>query len=181
MTTSMTKKPVRTAAPPTSEDMAIAVIGMSCRLPQAPDLEAFWRLLSEGSSAVGTVPADRWDGSRVAPAARHGAFLDRIDEFDPGFFGVSPREAAAVDPRQRLMLELSWEALEDAALLPSGLAGSRTGVFVGSIWDDFTTVVYRAGAEGFTPHTLAGIHRGVIANRVSYFLGLRGPSLAIDA
>src|SRR5438445_1247258 len=79
------------------------------------------------------------------------------------------------------MLDLSWEALEDAALLPSGLAGSRTGVFVGSIWDDFTTVVYRAGAEGFTPHTLAGIHRGVIANRVSYFLGLRGPSLAIDA
>jgi acyl transferase domain-containing protein/NADPH:quinone reductase-like Zn-dependent oxidoreductase len=177
----MSKKLVRSVPPSPAPETMIAVVGMSCRLPMAADPEAFWRLLSEGASAVGQVPADRWNARTVPPAARHGAFLDRVDAFDAGFFGISPREAVAMDPRQRLVLELSWEALEDAAIVPAALDGSRTGVFVGSIWDDYASVVYKSGSDGYTQHTLTGINRGLIANRVSYTLGLRGPSLAVDA
>src|SRR2546421_292819 len=113
----------------------IALIGLSCRLPQGPDAAAYWRLLRDGVNAVGAVPPDRWVGSLLSH--RFGGFLDTIEEFDAGFFGISPREATAMDPRQRLMLELSWEALEDARIVPAGLRGRRTGVFVGAMWDDY--------------------------------------------
>src|SRR3569833_888559 len=85
-----------------------------------------------------------------------------------------------MDPQQRLMLELSWEALEDARTVPADLRGTRTGVFAGAIWDDYATLTYRHGAEAITPHTMTGVHRGILANRVSYALGLRGPSVAVD-
>ncbi|PKT67605.1 hypothetical protein CW362_39520, partial [Streptomyces populi] len=163
--------------------MPIAVVGMACRLPAAPDPAAFWRLLSEGVDAVGEAPADRWpdEAGTLTGAARYGAYLDRIDTFDPGFFGISPHEARAMDPQQRLMLELSWEALEDAAIVPASLGGSGTGVFVGAIWDDYRSVVTRAGTASFNQHTMTGMGRGLIANRVSYTLGLRGPSMTVDA
>ncbi|NUP52997.1 MAG: hypothetical protein HOW97_37585, partial [Catenulispora sp.] len=168
---------------------AVAVIGASCRLPQAPDPEAFWELLRTGRSVVGQVPADRWDPAALdgadvpealAAAARHGAYLDRVDEFDPDFFGVSPREAASMDPQQRLMLELSWEALENAGIVPDTLRGSRTGVFVGVIEDDYAKLLHSGGPGALTQHTFTGLKRGVIANRVSYTLGLHGPSLTVD-
>ncbi|MQY09725.1 hypothetical protein ACRB68_78540 [Actinomadura sp. RB68] len=164
----------------------IAVIGMSCRLPQAPDPAAFWRLLRAGTSAITEVPADRWDpGSFASPAdraaTRYGGFLDRVDGFDPAFFGISPREAALMDPQQRLVAELSWEALEDAGIVPGTLAGSRTGVFLGAISSDYATLLHRGGPDAVTQHTLAGTHRGIIANRVSYQLGLHGPSMTVDA
>ena len=156
---------------------ATAVIGSSCRLPGAADTDAFWRLLDGGASAVGTFPPGRFaEGEQARP----GGFLDQVDRFDPEFFGISPAEAAAADPQQRLVLELAWEALEDAGVLPRSLAGRRAGVFVGSIASDYATLVHQA-PDAVTRHTLTGLNRGVIANRVSYALDLRGPSLSVDS
>ncbi|WP_405914935.1 type I polyketide synthase [Streptomyces sp. NBC_00728] len=168
----------------------IAVIGLACRLPGAAGPADFWRLLSEGADAVTDVPPDRWDAVAAGDAdpsapgrtdIRRGGFLDRIGHFDAGFFGVSPKEAAAMDPQQRLVLELAWEALEDAHVRAGTLRSTRTGVFVGAIWDDYATLHHRSGLTAISPHTVTGLHRSIIANRVSYFLGLNGPSLTVDS
>ncbi|MEV6926610.1 type I polyketide synthase [Dactylosporangium sp. NPDC051485] len=148
----------------------IAIIGMSCRLPGAPDPDAFWTLLREGASGLQTGP----DGTR-------GGRLTGAADFDAAFFGISPREAASMDPQQRLVLELAWEALEDAGADPSTLRGSRTAVLVGALRDDYAHLAYQHGAEAITQHSMTGLSRGVIANRVSYFLDLRGPSATVDA
>lgn len=160
----------------------VAVIGLSCRLPQAPDPESFWQLLREGRDAITQAPADRWPEARTG--YRRAGFLDSVDEFDAAFFGISPREATAMDPHQRLMLELSWQALEDAGIAPERLSaedgGHRTGVFTGVITDDYAALTTQLGPAAVTPHTMTGLHRSIIANRVSYALGLRGPSLTVD-
>ncbi|RKS68199.1 tylactone synthase/type I polyketide synthase PikAI [Actinomadura pelletieri DSM 43383] len=177
----------RVAGTANSADESVAIIGMSCRLPRSPDPAAFWRLLCEGRDAISETPGDRWDvpgrepGSVPPPGARYAGLLDHVDRFDPGFFGISPREAVEMDPQQRLALELGWEALEDAAIVPGTLASSRTGVFVGAIADDYAILLSRRGGGTATPHTLPGTNRGVIANRLSYVLGLHGPSLSVDA
>ncbi|MFF5452215.1 type I polyketide synthase [Streptomyces sp. NPDC012950] len=178
----MTEKPAtRTAADTDTErDEPIAVVGMSCRLPGADGPAAFWELLSGGVSAIGDVPGDRWAEGAPSALAR-GGFLDAVADFDAAFFGISPREAAAMDPQQRLVLELAWEALEDAGIVPGSLRGSRTSVFVGTLRDDYTNLLYQYGAEAVTQHTMTGVNRGVIANRVSYLLGLHGPSLTVDS
>ncbi len=153
----------------------IAVVGMSCRLPGAPSPAWLRRLLAEGREAVGDVPPGRWtDGDRSG----RGGFVSDVDGFDAPFFGVSPREAAAMDPQQRLVLELAWEACEDARIAPGTLRGSGTAVVVGAINGDYALLHDRLGAG---PHTLTGTHRSLIANRVSYVLGLRGPSLTVDS
>ncbi|GAA4016770.1 type I polyketide synthase [Allokutzneria multivorans] len=146
----------------------IAVIGIACRLPEAGDPGAFWGLLRSGTDAISETEQGR--------AGR----LAEVDGFDPTFFGIAPREAAAMDPQQRLALELSWEALEDAGLPADSLTGQRAGVFVGAIGDDYATLLHRAGAD-VGQHTLTGLNRGMIANRVSYLLGLRGPSMVVDS
>ncbi|MFI5984710.1 type I polyketide synthase [Streptomyces sp. NPDC051555] len=151
---------------------AVAVVGVGCRFPQADGPDAFWRLLHGGGDAI----TDRRGGR----GPERGGFLDHVDAFDPEFFGISQREAAAVDPQQRLALELAWEALEDARILPGDLAGSRTGVFLGAMADDFATLSHRLGPDAVGGYTLTGLHRGVIANRISYTLGLNGPSLVVD-
>ncbi|WP_435862589.1 type I polyketide synthase, partial [Streptomyces spectabilis] len=158
---------------------------MSCRLPQAPNPAAFWRLLRDGQNAVTQTPDLRRKTTRERAGleqatAGYGAFLDDIASFDPAFFGLSPREAITMDPQQRLMLELSWEALEDAGIVPATLQDTQTGVFVGSIWDDYATLLHKHGHEAITQHTMSGLHRSIIANRVSYTLGLHGPSLTVD-
>jgi polyketide synthase 12 len=172
-----------------ARDEAIAIVGLSCRLPGAGDPAVFWNLLRSGASAIGRTPPGRWDSGPppdADPACPEGAgagwggFLDRVEEFDAAFFGIPPRVAAAMDPQQRLMLELGWEALEDAGIVPGRLRGSRTGVFVAVIWDDYAALVHRAGPAAVTAHTLTGLHRSIIANRLSHTLGLRGPSLAVD-
>ncbi|MEU9857946.1 SDR family NAD(P)-dependent oxidoreductase [Streptomyces sp. NPDC047974] len=159
------------------------MVGISCRLPDAADPGAFWTLLRDGSSAITEAPEGRLEHSTPAAqdGVRRGGFLDRVEDFDAAFFGVSPREAAAMDPQQRIVLELAWEALEDAGVVPATLRGSRTAVFVGTLRDDYAGLVYRYGDQAVTQHTMAGVNRGVIANRVSYFLGLQGPSLTVDA
>ncbi|MCX5230779.1 type I polyketide synthase [Streptomyces sp. NBC_00233] len=158
----------------------IAVVGVSCRLPGAATPEEFWRLLTEGRSAVGQVPAGRWQEEPTEEAARRGAFLDEVDRFDAGFFGVSPREARTMDPQQRLTLELCWEALEDAGIVPETLRGRPAGVFVGAIADDYARLLHRQGMATIGAHSFTGLHRSLIANRVSYRLGLNGPSLTVD-
>ncbi len=161
----------------------IALIGLSCRFPKSSDPTEFWRLLQDGIDAITDIPEERVNLSGAGPSAStvQGGFLDRVDGFDPGFFGISPREAAAMDPQQRLTLELAWEALEDARLIPERLRGGKAGVFVGAIADDYATLQRRHGVHAITQHTMTGLRRGIIANRVSYVLGLQGPSVTIDA
>ncbi|MFF2806707.1 acyltransferase domain-containing protein [Streptomyces sp. NPDC058000] len=173
-----------TAAPSTDRRVAshepIAIVGIGCRFPGGPDPSAFWQLLTEGRDAVGPVPAARRELLR--DTARWGGFIDDIDQFDPLFFGISPREAVQMDPQQRLVLELAWEALEDAGVAPLSLVGSDTGVFMASCWGDYAALAHYRGPDSqITPHTATGMHDGIIANRVSYILGLQGPSMAIDA
>ncbi|MFE9606885.1 beta-ketoacyl synthase N-terminal-like domain-containing protein, partial [Streptomyces hokutonensis] len=169
---------------------AVAIVGLSCRFPGAPDPEQYWQLLANGEHAIRDVPEDRWDGAEfydpdpAAPGrtnARQAGFLDRVDAFDARFFGISPREAASMDPQQRLMLELAWEALENAGTLPDRIRDTRTGVFIGAMLDDYSTLLQRSGTAAIGPYTSTGLHRSIIANRLSYFLGLRGPSLAVDS
>jgi mycoketide-CoA synthase len=162
-----------------SRSEPVAVVGFACRLPQAPNPAAFWRLLSDGLDAVGEVPAGRWN-PELLPDYRRGGFLDDVESFDTAFFGISPKEATVMDPRQRLMLELSWEALEHARIIPDRLRNSRTSIFVGATGDDYATLLTQRGPTAIDHHSLTGLSRGIIANRVSYRLGLRGPSAAID-
>ncbi|WP_406144450.1 SDR family NAD(P)-dependent oxidoreductase [Streptomyces sp. NBC_01012] len=171
---------------PDLSQAAIAVIGYSCRLPAAPDPDAFWRLLLDGRHAITEAPADRWTTAQLdaaatphAGSARWGGFIEHPDAFDAAFFGVSPREAAAMDPQQRLALELSWEAVEHAGLRPAALSGTRAGVFIGAGWDDYATLRRQSAGE-ISHHTLAGTQRALIANRISHTLGVRGPSQLVD-
>ncbi|MFF9003966.1 beta-ketoacyl synthase N-terminal-like domain-containing protein [Streptomyces achromogenes] len=135
-------------------------------------------MVENGVDAITEAPEGRWDSEELS--LRHGGFPDGIDGFDPAFFGIPPREAVTMDPQQRLMLELGWEALEDAGIVPATLKGSSTSVFVGAIWDDYATLMNRQGIDAIGRHTVTGSHRSIIANRVSYTLGLHGPSLAAD-
>ncbi|ANB09074.1 hypothetical protein SAM40697_5117 [Streptomyces ambofaciens] len=147
---------------------AVAVVGMACRFPGAPGIAEFWKLLTDGRDAIGRDAGGRRRGMIEAPG-----------DFDAAFFGMSPREAAETDPQQRLMLELGWEALEDAGIVPGSLRGEAVGVFVGAMHDDYATLLHRAGAP-VGPHTATGLQRAMLANRLSYVLGTRGPSLAVD-
>ncbi|RMI32446.1 SDR family NAD(P)-dependent oxidoreductase, partial [Streptomyces triticirhizae] len=169
---------------------AVAVIGISCRLPQADGPEQLWQLLSDGRHAVTRVPADRWraedradlEGPDGAAGLEHGAFLDDVAGFDADFFGISPREAALIDPQQRLVLELGWHALEDARLRPSTLSGVDVGVFIGVNADDYAKLLHRdAALDAGSHHAMPGTQRALVANRLSYFLKLRGPSLTLDS
>ena len=167
----------------------VAIVGIGCRFPGGvTDPGSFWRLLHEGRQAVGEIPRDRmdverWFDPRPATAGRmntrFGGFLERIDELDAGFFGISPREAERMDPQQRLLLEIAWEALEDAGLDVHRLEGSRTGVFVGQWTSDFEARLF-ADPEAVDFYMTTGSGRYAASGRLSYALGLRGPSLTLD-
>ena len=168
----------------------IAIVGLGCRFPGAADTaDAYWRLLENGVDAVTEVPTDRWRPEayvEIDPVAaaempvQHGGFLRRIDEFDPYFFGISPREAIWMDPQQRLVLEVAWEALESAAVAPSALRGTQTGVFLGITAGDYGFHAMQAGRSRMGVHIVSGITPNAAAGRVAYFLGLHGPCMAID-
>jgi acyl transferase domain-containing protein/acyl carrier protein/predicted O-methyltransferase YrrM len=172
-------------------DEPIAVIGVGCRFPGGvDDIASFARLLYDGIDAVTEVPADRWDASawydadpdaagRIA--TRWGAFIPDVDLFDAALFGIAPREAVHVDPQQRLLMEVAWEALENAGLAPDALAGTPTGVFVGITSNDYAELVRRSGdVHGLGTYTLTGQPHNTASGRLSYVLGLRGPSLSVD-
>lgn len=167
----------------------IAVVGVGCRFPgKVTDAATYWRMLADGTDAVGEIPADRWDhdafydeeaGKPGKVYTRSGAFVDGLDRFDHDFFGISRREALAMDPHQRLALEVSWEALENAGLAPSGLAGSRTGVFMGVAGSDYVTSRIRHPEE-ITAYTSSGAAASFVPARIAYLLDLRGPNVALD-
>ncbi|HEX5758690.1 MAG TPA: type I polyketide synthase [Thermoanaerobaculia bacterium] len=176
------------AAEPLGHREPVAIVGMACRFPGAPDLGSYWRLLRDGVDAVTPIPPERWDADALYdadPAAsgkmitRNGGFLSGLDRFEPLFFGISPREAAHLDPRQRLMLELTWEALEHAGIPPGSLAGSRAGVFVATLTDDFVHLLYADLSRG-DAYSGTGGANSLVANRISYCFDLKGPSLAVD-
>ncbi|MEM9447024.1 MAG: beta-ketoacyl synthase N-terminal-like domain-containing protein [Cyanobacteria bacterium P01_E01_bin.6] len=154
----------------------IAIVGIGCRFPGADGPKAFWQLLRDGVDAITPVPSDRWSESQTP--IRWGGFLDQVDQFDPQFFGIATREVTRMDPQQRLLLEVAWEALEDAGLIPEQLAGTSTGVYVGISLHDYSTLVWRNPSDD--PYATTGTVNCMAANRLSYLLDLRGPSLAID-
>ncbi len=168
----------------------IAVIGMGCRMPGARDPEAFWELVRDGRDAISDIPLDRWDvdayydpePARPGKAyTRYGGFLEQVDHFDAAFFGISRREAESMDPQQRLLLEVTWEALEHAGLAPSQLVGSATGVFVGVTASDYSWLqLEQASQEDSDPYFNTGTPLNACAGRLSYVLGLQGPSMAVD-
>ena len=169
----------------------IAIIGMACRFPGGannPDL--YWRLLRDGVDAIVDVPADRWnidrlhDPERDAPGkmlSRHGGFIDDIDGFDASFFGISPREAEIIDPHQRVLLEVCWEALEYANLVPETLFGANAGVFIGvSGMDQILNKMGESPLTDIGPYHGTGCALAPIAGRVSYSFGFSGPSFVVD-
>ncbi|MEO0848176.1 MAG: beta-ketoacyl synthase N-terminal-like domain-containing protein [Cyanobacteria bacterium J06648_1] len=166
----------------------IAIVGMGCRFPGADNPESFWQLLQNGEDAISEVPASRWDAHEfydpnpATPGKMNscwGGFLEQIDGFDPQFFGISPREAESIDPQQRLLLETSWEALENAGIAPHNLRGSKTGVFVGISNNDYSRLQSRC-SDSTNAYFGTGNAFCIAANRLSYLLDLRGPSIAID-
>jgi acyl transferase domain-containing protein/NADPH:quinone reductase-like Zn-dependent oxidoreductase/NAD(P)-dependent dehydrogenase (short-subunit alcohol dehydrogenase family) len=168
----------------------IAVIGVGCRVPGADNPDAFWRLMRDGVDAIGTVPPDRFDIDALfdpdpeAPgriATRYGGFLRNVDQFDCGFFGIAPREAHGIDPQQRLLLEVSWEALENAGQAPTRLETSKTGVYFGLCTNDYSYLqVLSRDPALLNAHFGSGIAHSIASGRLSYLLGLQGPSLTID-
>ena len=173
----------------TTQVTPVAVIGMACRLPKGIDSpDRLWNALLHGEDLITEIPADRWDADEYydpepgVPGrsnSRWGGFIDGVADFDPEFFAINEREAIAIDPQHRLLLETSWEAVEHAGLAPKSLAGSQTGVFVGVCHEDYAFVTSDAGAldgaYGFT-----GTAPSMASGRVSYAMGLHGPSMTMD-
>ncbi|HEY0680641.1 MAG TPA: type I polyketide synthase [Chitinophagaceae bacterium] len=166
----------------------IAVIGIGCRFPGAKDPESFWQLLRDGVDAIAEVPADRWEKNEYYNAdasvpgksvSNWGGFLERVDQFDPFFFGISPIEAKYMDPQQRLLMELSYEALDDAGQIKENISGTRTGVFIGISSNEYSQLQFDDTAM-ITSHSGTGSALSIAANRISYFFNLLGPSLAVD-
>ncbi|MEP7311425.1 MAG: type I polyketide synthase [Pseudomonadota bacterium] len=181
----------RLAATERTRREPIAIVGMGCRFPAgAEDPDSFWQLLLDGVDTVTEVPADRWDIERYYDAdpdavgktyTRWGSFLDNIELFDAGFFGISRREALSLDPQQRLLLEVTWRALEHAGMAPASLMGTQSAVYLGMTTHDYSQRLANAGAthlaDAYTP---SGTAHSMAAGRLSYVLGLHGPNVAID-
>ena len=172
-------------------DEPIAIIGMACRFPGGSDIESFWHFLEAGKNAI----VEGLPGSGVgrigalypepveSPACRFGAFVDGIDQFDAEFFRISPAEAELMDPQQRMLLETSWLALEDAGIDPAKLRGSRTGTYVGITHLEYRGLVLQSGSPAGPAsllQALTGTNMNTAAGRVSFALGLEGPNFAVD-
>ncbi|MFG2087065.1 SDR family NAD(P)-dependent oxidoreductase [Spirillospora sp. NPDC048824] len=185
-------EPAPAAVREAANDEPIAVVGIGCRFPGGErDLtgpEDYWRFLTGRGDAIREVPDGRWDpfddgspevGDLLAKTTRLGGFLGDIAGFDAQFFGITPREAAVMDPQQRLVLEVAWEAFEHAGIGPASLRGSRTGVFVGVSAPEYAAFT-ASDLVSLEPFTATGAALSIIANRLSYLLDLRGPSMIVD-
>ena len=167
----------------------IAVVGIGCRFPgDVTDPESYWDLLVDGRDAISTVPPDRWnadafyDPDPLAPGrmtTKWGGFLRDVAGFDAEFFGITPREAAAMDPQQRVLLEVAWEALENAGIPPDSLSGSRTGVMAGVYFNEYQSMI-ATSPQQVDAYTGTGNAHSITVGRISYLLGLRGPAVAVD-
>jgi len=172
------------AAPLHSAEL-VAVIGMSGRFPKAHDLDEFWSNLLAGRDCITEVPPSRWDWKAYygdphrepnRTNVKFGGFIDGIDQFDPAFFGISPRDAALMDPQQRLMMTYVWKAIEDAGYAASSLSGTKTAVLIGTSGSDYNWLL----AQGRQSYSATGIAPSVGPNRISYLLNLHGPSEPIE-
>ncbi|PSF37562.1 short-chain dehydrogenase [Aphanothece hegewaldii CCALA 016] len=164
----------------------IAIIGIGCRFPDADNPKAFWELLHNGKDTITDVPKKRWDSQQfddlictTKSNICQGGFLENVDQFEPEFFQISPREAEQIDPQQRLLLEVTWEALENAGLVPSQLALTKTGVYIGISHRDYLRLIEQ-DITRINAHSGTGTSFAIAANRISYFFNLKGPSIAID-
>ncbi|MBL0387093.1 type I polyketide synthase [Tumebacillus sp. ITR2] len=168
----------------------IAIVGIGCRFPGGvTGPESFWQLLKNGVDAITEVPSDRWGKHFFNPNrstqgktyTKWGGFVDGVDQFDASFFGISPREAALLDPQQRLLMETTYEALEDAGMVVERLAGTRTGVFMGGFTLDWQALQFAdSNQDVIESHTATGAMMTLLANRLSYVFDFRGPSVAVD-
>ncbi len=166
----------------------IAVIGMACRFPNhAADIQSFWEVIESKTDCIGPIPSNRWDSSLLdglnltleTQFAKVGGFIESVFDFDSEFFGTSSTEALQIDPQQRMLLELAWRCMEDAALSPKMLERCSTGVYVGVINHDYERLVL-ADRSGINAYSGLGRSTSIAANRISYFFNLSGPSIAID-
>jgi len=166
----------------------IAIVGLSCRFPGAPNIESFWELLLNEVDAISKVPKDRWDADLYFDEESgkpgyinniYGGFIDQVDQFDAAFFGISPAEAIVMDPQQRILMDLAWKSLESAGIDPTSLAGSDCGVFIGISTNDYSELQF-IDRFGLNPYTGPGKSSSITANRLSYFFDFKGPSMAID-
>ncbi|GII66731.1 hypothetical protein Skr01_68160 [Sphaerisporangium krabiense] len=173
----------------TSPRDPIAIIGAACRLPGAPSVSAFWDVLAGECCTVGEIPTDRFPSGGLDQAtgewwnrvaARAGGFLEDVDQFDASFFSISPHEALRIDPQHRLLIEVTAEAVEDAGIPLSRLAGSRTAVYTSCLPSDYWDILRRAGL--YDMHAAVGAGNwGTLAGRISYLFDLRGPSMGLEA
>lgn len=178
----------RVAALEAAQREPIAIVGVGCRFPGAPNPDDYWNVLRNGIDAVREVPEDRYnvddyfDSDPSAPGkvyTRWGGYLDGIDQFDADFFGISPREAVRMDPQQRMLTEVAWEALEYAGISPEHISGSKAGVYIGIIYCEYG-ILQAHDLATFDVFSGTGSTNCIAANRLSYLLNLHGPSLALD-
>jgi len=186
-TTQPVRRKNRVPAPRTTRPREIAIVGLAGRYPQAENLEEFWRNLRAGRDCITEIPSERWDhklyydpdpNKSGKSYSKWGGFIADVDKFDPLFFNISPKEAALIDPQERLFLQTAWETIEDAGYTKESISGGRVGVFVGVMWGQYELFGAESVLRGNA--ALTGSSYGSIANRVSYFFDLHGPSIALD-
>ncbi|MGV0809598.1 SDR family NAD(P)-dependent oxidoreductase [Mycolicibacterium setense] len=158
-----------------TEPDPIAIVGIAVRVPGSVNRQEFWRHLRDGVDAISDRGSDRVHGPD------RGGFVSDVDMFDAAFFGMTPSEATSADPQQRIALELAWHAIEDAGLVPGSTVASRTGVFFGVMSSEYADLLTQAGTSAISAHTLSGLGRAMVANRISRSMQLSGPSLVVDA
>ena len=180
----------RIAALEAASQEPIAVVGIGCRVPGADGPAAFWHMLMAGIDAISPIPADRWDHAAYLGAdpdevgrivAHSAGFIQAPDRFDAAHFGIAPREARGMDPQQRVLLEVVWEALEHAGQAPDRLRGEPVGVYIGAASNDYADLQIASGDPAlFDAHFASGMARSVLGGRLSYILGFQGPSVTVD-
>ena len=189
-----TGKDIHSGATPPATDShyeAIAIVGMGCRFPGGANSPAqFWENLRSGTHSITETPESRWNtdaffsrekNKKAKMNTKWGGYIDGFDEFDPEFFGIAPREAKFMDPQQRKLLEVSWEALEDGGLQPSSLSGKSVGVFVGGFTLDYKILQFtNPSFENLDSHSATGIMMTMLSNRISYIYNFNGPSMSVD-
>ncbi|BBM82279.1 type I polyketide synthase [Candidatus Uabimicrobium amorphum] len=170
-------RPISREATPTITQQPIAVVGMGCRFPGSNNVDEYWQFLMNGQNAIRKYPQQRFAAKSLSSFS--GGFIDDVDQFDPVFWGIAPKEVPFIDPQQRILLEVTWQALESAGIPPKKIRGTDVGIFIGiSSWD--YSQLHMPLSSTINEHSLTGNALSIAANRISYLLDLHGPSMAID-